>query len=146
MDDDATMPRWGVVPGRLFRALTIAVPAVIVRSRRPPSFGSFRARTYATGAGRTLLHGDAGSKQLGGLPAQAGPTWDGVWRHVTMIYPVTGGLIFYVDGAPEPNPTGSCEMLEDGFRSSSQARVVVVDTRIGRCQATDRFRLERSGH
>ena len=46
---------------------------------------------------------------LGGLPAQAGPTWDGVWRHVTMIYPVTGGLIFYVDGAPEPNPTGSCE-------------------------------------
>ena len=30
MDDDATMPRWGVAPGRLFRALVIAAPAAIV--------------------------------------------------------------------------------------------------------------------
>ena len=42
-------------------------------------------------------------------PARATPTWDNVWRHVVMIYPVTAGLIFYVDGTPEPNPTGACE-------------------------------------
>ena len=41
--------------------------------------------------------------------AQSAPTWDNVWRHVVMIYPVTAGLIFYVDGTPEPNPTGACE-------------------------------------
>lgn len=34
----------------------------------------------------------------------------------------------------------------DGSHSSSPARVVVAVTSIGRCQVTDRFRLERSGH
>lgn len=42
-------------------------------------------------------------------PAYAVPTWDNVWRKITMLYPEDGGVTFYVDGAPEPNPSGTCE-------------------------------------
>ena len=45
---------------------------------------------------------------LGG-PAHAVPTWDNVWRKITMLYPEDGGVTFYVDGTPEPNPSGTCE-------------------------------------